>query len=164
MKKSHKIILGSLVIASGILLVTGDWARNKYKRLFDNMTYMIGSISNFDISLKRVRFSLTVLLKNNTNESINVSTFGVAVLEKVVVTDNLGNVVGDVNTVFDSFKISEYELVELPKLTFEIPLLQALKTISNTEFSTLSPDKILQKFKFTLHFRLAGKPLEYTLK
>jgi len=94
------------------------------------MSYKISKIKNVKISGGKLKFLLDIVLQNNTAHNIDFSTFGVASLKNIVVTDKNGKIFGIVNKEIDRFKISENGSFLLENIAFELPVLEILKIIS----------------------------------
>jgi hypothetical protein len=82
--KTKKIIISIIVV----LALFAIYGYNKAKTLlavFDKMTIEPAGISNIDLSFKRIKFNLDVLLTNPTIEDFSVSGFGIASVKSISV-------------------------------------------------------------------------------
>ena len=145
----------------GMAMMAGDSLYKKYKEFFDKMTYLIGTISDLNISLSRIKFKIQPVIKNNTYHELSISTFGVASIEKIEVVDKKGKTIGIGYTYIDSFKVGEYEAVKLPKIEIEIPITVALLNLTTIDYSSF--EAVIKNFRFVMHIKVAGKQLQYNL-
>jgi len=113
--------LGAIALV-GISYAFGKSKLEKYRDFFDKMSYKINKIKNGKISGGKLKFLLDILLQNNTAHEIDFSTFGIAKLKNVVVTDKNGKILGVVNKEIDRFTISENGSFLLENIAFEIIL------------------------------------------
>jgi len=162
MKKWQKIALITGVALIGVSYVFGRSKVEKYKDFFDKMSYKISKIKNGKISGGKLKFLLDIILQNNTTHQIDFSTFGIAKLKNVVITDKKGNHLGVVNKEMDHFKIQPNGSFLLQDIAFELPILELLKTISNISFNNFSIEDVIGQFNFIMNFELANKPISYT--
>jgi|GEM_PF-1336310 len=161
MKKWQKIGIFLGVALVGVSYAFGSAKIKKYKDFFDKMSYKISKIKNVGIAKGKLHFLLDILLQNNTTHAIDFSTFGLAKLKNIVITDKNGKIFGIVNKEIDSFKISENGSFLLDDIAFEIPILELLKTLSNVSFNDFNVEDIINQFDFILNFELAKKPIGY---
>jgi len=161
MKKWQKIIIGSTLLLVGFSYAFGKSKLEKYRDFFDKMSYKINKIKNVKITGGKLKFLLDILLQNNTTHEIDFSTFGLASLKNIVVTDKNGNTLGVVNKEIDRFKIDNNGSFLLENIAFELPILELLKTLSNVSFNDFNVDDIIGQFDFILNFELAKKPISY---
>jgi len=161
MKKWQKIGLFIGVALVGVSYAFGSSKVKKYKDFFDKMTFGINKIRNVKISGGKLKFLLDILLQNNTTHRIDFSTFGLARLQNIVVTDKNGKTLGVVNKEIDSFKIDKNGTFLLDDIAFEIPILELLKTLSNVSFNNFNVEDIMQQFNFILNFELSKKTISY---
>jgi len=164
MKKWQKIMLFTSIAIVGISYAFGSSKVKKYRDFFDKMSYKINKIKNVKISGGKLKFLLDILLQNNTTHEIDFSTFGLASLKNIVVTDKNGKTLGVVNREIDHFKIDNNGVFLLENIAFELPVLELLKTISNISFNDFSVEDIMQQFNFILNFELAKKTISYKIK
>jgi hypothetical protein len=132
------------------------------KQAFEKVTFSVGSLSNFDISLQRVRFNVKLNLTNHSLTDFVISSFGSVKLQRIVALDKQGKVIGTAEIQnLSEIKVGGYNTVTLPEVTFNIPLSEALKIITTQELSSLSPDAILKFMNFALVFDVKGNKVEY---
>lgn len=164
MKTWHKVFLFGTV-AIGTIGILAYRKTKKLMEVFDKITFSVAGLSNFDISLQRIRFNVKIKLTNNSITDFVISSLGAVKLQRIVALDKEGKVIGTATIPYiTEIKVGGYESVVLPEVTFNLPLSDALKIISTQALSNFTPDAILNIMDFAIVFDIAGKKIEYTTR
>lgn len=120
---TKKILIGSVITLFIVLLIRyGINKTNKLIEVFDKMTIEPHSVKNVNIPIdfSHIKFDLSVLLTNPTNDAFSVSGLGIATLKQInVYYDNV--FIATANVILDEISIPANNQLVIDNIPIEVP-------------------------------------------
>lgn len=148
-----KVILGTIVAVGIYSLVKF----NKVKESVGELKLKINGLSNLDISIKQIRFNLSLKILNPTNEHIGINTYKLLKLHQIKFYNKRNKAyLGTANVNISDVQIPGKNAIEIKDIPTRLPV---ENLISNLD---LFQGNIDDKLLINLHFESLGKQFVLT--
>ncbi|WP_272151392.1 hypothetical protein [Tenacibaculum aiptasiae] len=148
-----KVILGTIAAVGIYSLVKF----NKVKESVGELKLKINGLSNLDISIKQIRFNLSLKILNPTNEHIGINTYKLLNLHQIKFYNKRNKAyLGTANVNISDVQIPGKSAIEIKDIPTRLPV---ENLISNLD---LFQGNIDDKLLINLHFESLGKQFVLT--